>query len=205
MITGTLGASLPDLPQVQGIERMGEISKVVLQRIRKVGILNGVTDPLLKASWTPLLTASDSTKIICTPEIWEPAMTAGAMASQTGPEGIAYNMGREATTFTGNLTDQPQTTVITPLKSCQSESMGVYIIDQFGIIWCKVDNVSAPTKYMPIPIQSFFVGDLTAGVLNTSNKNSISWSFAPNWSDNLVGIKPTDFDAKADLFKPVEV
>lgn len=199
-----LGVSLPDLPQVQGIERMGEISRVALQRLRTAGVLNGIANPLLKASWTPLLTASDSTKVVCTPLILEPVITAGAVVTQVGQEGVALNMGREATTFTGNFTDQPQTTAITPLKVCQYESMGVYIVDQFGIIWCKVDNVSAPTKYLPIPIQSFFVGDLTGGVLNTSNKNAISWNFAPNWSDNLVGIKPTDFDAKMDLFKPSE-
>lgn len=204
MITGNFGTSIPDVDQSQGVEQMGEIHKVVFQRVRTAGILNGIATPLLKASWTPPLTATDGTKVVCSPIIWNPTPAAGAATTIDGPEGIKYNVGREATTFEGELTGQSQTTVISSLKKYQGDDIGVYIVDNHGLIWCLVDNVTTPTKYMPIPIKSLFIGDLTAGTFNTLNKNKISWSYTPDWSDNLVGIKPTDFNPKTDLVKPAK-
>lgn len=203
-----LAASLPSVPLSDCPESFGQIQKVVFQRLENAtGVKNEFdkTDKSItkKASWTPLLTASDGTKVVPSPYITNPTTEAGAARTYGGGNetlgGIEINIGREPTTFTGTLLQEHSET-IKALKQLQCEgALGVYFIDENGEIGALADDPAAPTKYTPIPIYGLFIGDRTLGGLEAPDSNSIEWKFVPNWSDNLVRVKPEDFNALTDL------
>ena len=203
------GAALPDIPAVTCPESFGQIQKVAFVRLYKTdGTKNNfvtASDIKLKASWTPLLTAADDTKVIISPYIQAPTAEAGAARTFGGGNdtlgGIEEIIGREATPFTGVIRKAPQT-VIKALKDLQCESIGVYLFDENGAIGAIGDATTAGTYY-PIPIRSFFVGDKTLGGFEAPDSNAIQWSFLPNWSDDLKLLAPTDFNPLTDLVASV--
>lgn len=204
-----LAASLPSVPLSDCPESFGQIQKVIFQRIESAtGVKNefpttGGKEITKKASWTPLLTASDGTKVVPSPYITNPTTEPGAARTYGGGNetlgGIEINIGREPTTFTGTLLQEHSET-IKALKQLQCEgALGVYLIDENGEIGALADDPADPTKYRPIPIYGLFIGDRTLGGLEAPDSNSIEWKFVPNWSDNLVRVKPEDFNALTDL------
>lgn len=202
------GAALPDIPAVTCPESFGQIQKVAFVRLYQTdGTKNKfvtASDIKLKASWTPLLTAADDTKVIISPYIQAPTAEAGAARTFGGGNdtlgGIEEIIGREATPFTGVIRKAPQT-VIKALKNLQCESIGVYLFDENGAIGAIAGTTEG--DYFPIPIRSFFVGDKTLGGFEAPDSNAIQWSFLPNWSDDLKLIAPTDFNPLTDLVASV--
>lgn len=208
-----LGASLPDVPLYDCPDSFGQIQKVVFQRLesaagKKNEFVAESNDIKEKASWTAFLEAEDGTKVVPSPYITAPTTEPGAARTYGGGNetlgGVELNIGREPTPFSGNLLQEHQTTV-KALKKLQCEgALGVYLIDENGEIGAIADDPDKPTKYSPIPIYGLFVGDKNLGGLEAPDSNAISWKFMPNWSDNLVRVKPTDFNALTDLKKAAE-
>lgn len=191
-------AHLADLEINDCKESMGQIQKVAFQRIYKTaGELNSVKDPTKKASFATLFSAADGSKMTVSPYIQGPTTEPGAARTFGGGNqtlgGIPITIGREATTFTGTIYQENQR-VIAQMKQYQCENIGVYLIDENGNIGCLVDDLDEPTKYMPIPIYSFFVGDKSLGGYEEPDSNAISWSFVPNWSDKFYIIKRETLD-----------
>ena len=204
------GAALADVPISECPESFGQVQRVIFQRIFTTGstknsFVAATADPKLKASWTPLLAANDGTRVVQSPYIQAPTTEAGAAKTYGGGNetlgGIEIIIGREPTSFTGNILRSAQDT-IAALKTFMCENVGVYLVDEFGRIGMLVDDRTAPTIYSPIPIQGLFVGDKSLGGLEAPDMNAISWKFLPNWSDNLVILTPTDFNALTDLVNP---
>ena len=114
--------------------------------------------------------------------------------------GVEEIIGREVTPFTGVIRKSPQN-IIKALKELQCESwadnLGVFLFDENGAIGAIKDTAVA-TKFYPIPIRAFFIGDKTLGGLEAPDSNAIQWSFLPNWSDDLVIIAP-EFNPLTDL------
>ena len=198
------GAHIPDLEIAECKESLGQIQKVAFQRVYKTsGELNSL--PLTgtsgsvtkKASWSPLFSAADGTKMIVSPYIQGPATEPGAARTFGGGNqtlgGIEIIIGREPTTFTGTIYQESQLT-ISQLKQLMCENVGVYLIDEYGNIGCLVDDMANPTKARPIPIGKLFVGDKKIGGFEEPDSNSIEWSFFPNWSDKLYIIKRDTLD-----------
>lgn len=203
------GTALPDIPVSNCPESFGQIQKVAFQRLYKstreknsfktdVGIEK-------KASWTPLLSADDDTKIVISPYIQAPTAEAGAARTFGGGNetlgGVEEIVGREPTPFTGVMRKLPQK-IIKALKELQCESwgdnLGVYLFDENGAIGAIQDAKTATTHY-PIPIRSLFIGDKTLGGYEAPDSNNIQWAFLPNWSDDLAFIVPEDFNPLTDL------
>lgn len=199
------GAHIADLDIQDCKESMGQVQKVLFQRVYKsAGELNSVTDPTKKASWTALTSAADGTKVTVSPYIQNPSTEPGAARTFGGGNqtlgGIPITIGREATGFNGVIYQENQK-VISQLKQYQCETIGVYLLDENGNIGCLVDDLDSPKAYKPIPVQSFFVGDKALGGFEEPDSNAISWSFVPNWSDNFYIIKreTLDFNPLTDL------
>ena len=202
-------AALPNIPNVSCPESFGQIQKVAFQRLHKsTGEKNSFKAEAAiekKASWTPLLSADDDTKIVVTPYVQAPTAEAGAARTFGGGNetlgGIEEVIGREATPFTGVLRRVPQK-IIKALKQLQCESdsqnLGVYLFDENGNIGAIQDGTTT-TTYYPIPIRSLFISDKTLGGLEAPDSNNIQWSFLPNWSDDLVIVNPEDFNPLTDL------
>lgn len=200
---------MPDIPVSNCPESFGQIQKVAFQRLYKsTGEKNLFkTDAGIekKASWTPLLSADDDTKIVISPYIQAPTAEAGAARTFGGGNetlgGVEEIVGREPTPFTGVMRKLPQK-IIKALKEFQCESwgdnLGVYLFDENGAIGAIQDAKTATTHY-PIPIRSLFIGDKTLGGYEAPDSNNIQWVFLPNWSDDLAIIVPEDFNPLTDL------
>lgn len=200
---------MPDIPVSNCPESFGQIQKVAFQRLYKsTGEKNSFkTDAGIekKASWTPLLSADDDTKIVISPYIQAPTAEAGAARTFGGGNetlgGVEEIVGRETTPFTGVMRKLPQK-IIKALKELQCESwgdnLGVYLFDENGAIGAIQDAKTATTHY-PIPIRSLFIGDKTLGGYEAPDSNNIQWVFLPNWSDDLAIIVPEDFNPLTDL------
>lgn len=200
---------MPDIPVSNCPESFGQIQKVAFQRLYKsTGEKNSFkTDAGIekKASWTPLLSADDDTKIVISPYIQAPTAEAGAARTFGGGNetlgGVEEIVGREPTPFTGVMRKLPQK-IIKALKELQCESwsdnLGVYLFDENGAIGAIQDAKTATTHY-PIPIRSLFIGDKTLGGNEAPDSNNIQWVFLPNWSDDLAIIAPEDFNPLTDL------
>jgi hypothetical protein len=206
------GAALPDVPVSNCGETFGQIQKVAFQRLTKAdGTKNSFTTQkaiTLLASWTPLLSAADDTKVVVSPYIQAPTAEAGAARTFGGGNetlgGVEEIVGREPTPFTGVIRKSAQST-IKALKEMQCESwgdnLGVFLFDENGAIGA-IEDASTAGTYYPIPIRSLFVGDKTLGGLEAPDSNAISWSFLPNWSDDLAIVAP-EFNPLTDL-KPAQ-
>lgn len=200
------GEALQSIPLSDCPETFGQTQKVAFQRLTNAaGVKNvfaAAALPTLKASWTPLLTAEDGTKVTVSPYLSEPVLEPGAKRTYGGGNatlgGIPEIIGREPSAFTSKLLKVQQATV-KALKAYQCENVGVFLIDEYGAIGCLCDNPAAPTKYFPIPVRGFFIGDKALGGLEGIDANAMDFSFMPNWSDNFTIVKPTDFDALTDL------
>lgn len=192
------GAHIPDLVVKECKESMGQVQKVVFQRVYKTaGELNAIANPLMKASWTPLFAAADGTKTTVSPYIQGPTTEPGAARTFGGGNqtlgGIEITIGREPTTFSATIYQESQGT-IAQLKTYMCEEVGVYLIDDNGNIGCLADNVDNPTSYMPIPIGKLFIGDKKLGGFEEPDSNTIEWAFNPNWSDKFVIVKRESLD-----------
>lgn len=202
------GTALPDIPVSNCPESFGQIQKVAFQRLYKsTGEKNSFTTTAgigEKASWTPLLSAGDDTKIVISPYIQAPTAEAGAARTFGGGNetlgGVEEIVGREPTPFTGVMRKLPQK-IIKALKELQCESwgdnLGVYLFDENGAIGAIQD--AKTTTHYPIPIRSLFIGDKTLGGYEAPDSNNIQWAFLPNWSDDLAIIVPEDFNPLTDL------
>ena len=206
--TCPLCASLATIPTVKCPESLGQIQKVAFQRLlTDAGAKNSFTSAkgiTLLASWTALMEAADSTKIVVSPYIQAPTAEGGAPRTFGGGNetlgGIEEIVGREATPFTGVLRKIPQA-VIKVMKQLECESyagnLGVYLFDENGAIGA-IQDATTPTTYYPIPIRSLFIADKTLGGLEAPDSNAIQWSFLPNWSDDLAIVAP-EFNPLTDL------
>lgn len=192
------GAHIADLEIPECKEGMGQIQKVLFQRVYKSGgVLNAIDDPTKKASWTTLFSAADGTKVAVSPYVENPTTEPGAARTFGGGNqtlgGIERIIGREPTTFSGIIYEVSQRT-IAQLKEYMCENIGVFLVDEYGNIGCLVDNPDEPTKYMPIPIGKLFIGDKKLGGFEEPDSNTIEWSFYPNWSDKLYIVKHETLD-----------
>ena len=128
------GAHLADLEIPDCKESMGQVQKVLIQRVYKsTGVKNTIADPTKKASWTTLLSAADGTKVVVSPYIQGPTTEPGAARTFGGGNqtlgGIEIIIGREPTTFSGILYQESQATIAT-LKEDMCENVGVFLIDE---------------------------------------------------------------------------
>lgn len=201
-----LDAALGDITINECSEDFGQIQKGALQRnFLSTGVQNSIADPTLLASWTALLTAADSSKVVPTPYINEPETEPGAAKTYGGGDnttlgGVSEVIGAETTKFTGKIVAKSQQT-IADMKAMQCENVGIWLFDEFGQIGCIVDDVDTPTKYYPIPIayKSLFVGDKSFGGFDNPDYNMLQWEWNANYSDKFVIVKPTDFNPLTDL------
>ena len=205
------GTVLPDVPVSNCGETFGQIQKVAFQRLTKMGgtkngfVASAIT---LLASWTSLLSENSDAKIVVSPYIQAPTAEAGAARTFGGGNetlgGVEEIVGREPTPFTGVIRKSAQST-IKALKEIQCESwgdnLGVFLFDENGAIGA-IKDASKAGAYYPIPIRSLFVGDKTLGGLEAPDSNAISWTFLPNWSDDLAIVIP-EFNPLTDL-KPTQ-
>jgi hypothetical protein len=148
--------------------------------------------------------------VVISPYIQAPTSEAGEARTFGGGNetlgGVELVIGRNPTSFSGVFRGVPQA-IIKVIKELQCEAqadnLGVILFDENGNIEAIKQSVTAEgtttVSYLPIPIRSLFVSDKTHGGLEAPDSNNISWTFLPNFSDDLAIVEPTDFNPLTDL------
>lgn len=209
-------SALTTIPAVSCVESFGQIQKVAFMRLKKAdGTANSFVDGSSTgidklAAWTAKMALTDGGKVVISPYIQAPTSEAGEARTFGGGNetlgGVELVIGRNPTSFSGVFRAVPQA-IIKVIKELQCEAqadnLGVILFDENGNIEAVkgstvVDTTSTPT-YFPIPIRSLFVSDKTHGGLEAPDSNNISWTFLPNFSDDLAIVEPTDFNPLTDL------
>lgn len=184
---------------------VGQTQKIIFQRVYETGSTRNemtVSEAALEATWTALFAANDSTKTSISSFVEDPN-TDGGDAREFGSGnavlgGIPRITGKNPTSFRCVLRS-PQSLIAEQLNNYMCETLGVYLITENGKIIGITDSNASPTKFYPIPIRSFFIGDRKAGGFEEPDNCPISWRFLPNWSLKLKEITPSDFEALIDL------
>lgn len=198
--------ALTSIDKLTCVQDFGQIQKMAFQRIYSSGTTRnsfvGTGTPLAPtittlAAWQAFLTASAGTKIVVTPFVENPTPDGGDAITFGGGNqtlgGIVKTVGRQPTNMSFDLRQFPQS-IIKQLKALQCEvNLGVYLFNADGQILALQDPTT-PTTYYPIPILNVFVGDLKLNGLETPDGNVMSFSFPPNYSDNVAVVTPTDFN-----------
>ena len=200
------GAHITDLPNSTCKESLGQIQKVIFQRIyASTGVKNVISSNIGKlATWTALFSASGNTKMTISPYLNNPSTEPGAARTFGGGNqtvnGIELVIGREATSFSGAFYQESQA-IIAAMKDYMCEEIGVFLIDENGNIAGDNAGVVAGTSIAPIPIHKLFIGDKKLGGLEEVDSNAIEWAFKPNWSDSLNILKRAslEFDPLTEL------
>lgn len=208
--------AIPDLPNIVCTQSFGQIQKVAFVRLRTAaGVRNSFvvsgsagsqTGSITKlASWEPKLSAEDGTKIVVTPYINAPADSGGDARMTGGGNddlgGIPDVLGANPVQFAGQFRGIPQS-AIKSMKEliCEANAgnLGVFLFDDAGQIEAIKDETVDTTHY-PIPIRALFIGDKMHGNYDAKDYNAISWHYQEGYSDNLVIVKPDDFNPLTDL------
>lgn len=207
--------ALTTIPAVGCAESFGQIQKVAFIRLKKAdgtvnSFVDGTTTGINKlAAWTAKMALTDGGKVVISPYIQAPTQDGGDARTFGGGNdtlgGVEIVIGRNPSTFSGVMRAVPQS-VIKAMKELQCEAsadnLGVYLFDENGNIEGikKVTSGTPDTvEYLPIPIRSLFIGDKIHGGLEAPDSNAISWSFLPNYSDDLSIVAPDDFNPLTDL------
>lgn len=197
------GAALPQIPNASCPQDWGQTQKIIFQRIFKTaGTKNSFTQTAsIKqlSSWTALFSASDGTKCVITPYVEAPTSDGGDAITFGGGNdtvgGTTKVIGRNPVNMSFVMRQMTQD-VIKALKGLQCEDeLGVYLVNGDGQI---LAVSSADNTYTPIPIRSLFISDLKLMGLDNPDENALSFSFLPNWSDDVVVVTP-DFNPLTDL------
>ena len=197
------GAALPAVPNASCPQDFGQVQKIIFQRIFKTaGTKNSFTssaDIKQLSSWTALFSASDGTKCVITPYVEAPTSDGGDAITFGGGNdtvgGTTKVIGRNPVNMSFVMRQMTQD-VIKALKGLQCEDeLGVYLVNGDGQI---LALSSADNEYTPIPIRSLFISDLKLMGLDNPDENALSFSFLPNWSDDVKVVTP-DFNPLTDL------
>ena len=197
------GAALPAVPNASCPQDFGQVQKIIFQRIFKTaGTKNSFTQTAsIKqlSSWTALFSASDGTKCVITPYVEAPTSDGGDAITFGGGNdtvgGTTKVIGRNPVNMSFVMRQMTQD-VIKALKGLQCEDeLGVYLVNGDGQI---LALSSADNEYTPIPIRSLFISDLKLMGLDNPDENALSFSFLPNWSDDVKVVVP-EFNPLTDL------
>lgn len=203
--------ALTSISKITCAQDFGQIQKMAFQRIYSTGTTRnsfvGTGTPLAPtittlAAWQALLTATNGTKVVVTPYVENPTPDGGDAITFGGGNqtlgGIVKTIGRNPINMSFDLRQFPQS-VIKEMKALMCElELGVYLFNADGKI-AAIQDQTTPTTYYPIPIRNLFVGDLMLNGLETPDSNALSFSFPPDYSDDLAIVTPTDFNPLLDL------
>lgn len=204
ILCGAVNAVIPDIPSTE-CEHFGKVQRIIFQRLQDGGTPNtidvtGVSGMNLLATWTPLLTAVDGTKVQPSPFTESPAFTDGTIRTARGGNdsygGVPITLGYEATEFEAQILSVRQDVVaaLKLLRNEDSTNLGVYLISAEGKLMADVDDIGTPNAIAPIPIQQFNVGNKVAGGYDDVDYNAISFQLLDNWSNTVKTFDATAFD-----------
>jgi hypothetical protein len=193
--------ALATIPAQTCPERFDQIVKFYFQRVQATPSFTTATI-LLQATWTPLLTAVDSTKVVKSPLVPNVVIPVGEVLKEGGNDNTTINgiprlAGRGFVAVTANLQDA-EAAVRTAIRALAAESalqpgytnLWVYPVNRFG----QILGVLNGSNVEGIKVYNLYVGDTGTEGLNKSNINNLTFDLEPGWSDNVKLYTPTAFN-----------
>lgn len=179
-----------------------QIQKVIFQKTGS-SFDTGATPPTtttLKADWDVLLAATDNTKVVVTPFIIDVKVVPGDFITEGGGDNTTLNGVEEITGFNPTkVTGMFKS--ITPeqekaLKKLMCHPLTAYFVNQDVNIFGKKVTDAITTGF---PVQALGIKDRNNEGFGTKDSNDIQFSMPARWSEDLVRITPSDFNALVDL------
>jgi hypothetical protein len=204
-ICGSIGPNLSSL--TDACLNLGQVQKILFTRKYSTGsTLNKFTiatgNPNILASWTPLTTASDGTKVSVSPVIANPANEPGGTieygSGNEVPGGVPILMGFEPGKFTCRL-NHKAASVEEAFKTLVGENLTAYLVTEAGKIYGITDDNTTPTVVYGIDIDQYKFSDRILGGRNEPDYHTLEFWLPYGWAEKLFEISPTDFDALTDL------
>ena len=190
--------SFTDIPAEGCSVNFGQRQKFIFQRLYDGGTRNGIADGTstgeagLLATWTALKAATDSSKIVVSPFIENPADDGGDARTYGGGNetlnGVPINIGRNPVNVSCRMNGKKQD-VIKAMKKleceAQAHNLGVYSINENGQIEGIKETVGTTSTWYPVPIEGLYVGDKKHGDFDGPDYNELQFSYIPGYSDDL--------------------
>lgn len=192
--------AIPSIPEPICPEDFGQIVRLILTR-QKNQIAATVAAAKLIATYSPLITAVDDTKIQVTPKLMEGIVIPPGEPITEGGDDNSTPLGRQlvvgaATIPVEGFLRGVDSAVIEALKQFACEELDIVLINEFGqYIFHKNDD----NTLRGFPIHAFFVGDKGNEGKNTQDKAKIRWGFDGGWRSKAIMVTPTDHDPRFDL------
>lgn len=196
------GASLTTITKNPALANLGQAQALLFQRRYSTGttenvIDHSVTDTTLLATWTALTAASDSTKVVATPEIQNPALPNSENRTFGGGNATAGGkitiLGQNASSFTCEFHGLPSA-VKKQLQALACEELVVYIVNECGHIGARRSGTE-DIKGIVVQVSTMGVSDRSLGGLDEPDRTILTFSLPPGWDDDFV-IVQTAFDAR---------
>ena len=184
---------------------VGQIQRVIITRASNstFPVTISSSDPAVIGTWTPLLTASDDTKVVKTPLGTSPTIVGGSAITQGGNDNSTLNgevevTGTELSVFTADFKDLSPA-IARAIKLLKCESLKIFFVNNSGDI-IGLQNKTTPaviTTFDGIPVngKSFFLSDKNNSGFGERDVNALSFNLAPGWDDYLMKVTPADFNA----------
>ena len=120
---------------------LGQLQRVLITRASNTEfpMTIATSDPALLATWTPLLSATDDTKVVKTPLVGgNPVISGGAAITQGGNDNSTLNgevevTGTESSVFTADFKDL-EPAIARAIKLLKCESLKVFFVNDSGDI-----------------------------------------------------------------------
>ena len=208
LFTCPAATALTEIPKPDCKEHFGQIQRLIFQRKLKAdGSRNefviSTANPNALASWTALKSATDSTKVVLSPEVGAVELPVNEErtfgSGNEVPNGIPISLGAQPSAMNGRVYHS-KAEVIRALKKLRGEAqLTVYLVNQYGQIAGAADDTGTPTKFAGFDVDKFFVSDKGSGGYDGIDFHNFSLQMPENWSDQFHIVTPTDFDPRVDI------
>ena len=180
-----------------------QVQKVVFQRRGNKFLTSTIK---VEESWTPLLTATDDTKVTSTPLIGgNPLITPGGAITEGGGDNSTLNgeedvTGSNPSLFTADF-KSINPAIERAIKSLMCEkNLQVYFITEENKIIAHHDaDTMEEGTHTGLPISALYFSDRDNQGFGKKDVNKLRFSLKPGWSENIVSLIATDFSPLAVL------
>lgn len=195
-------ASLTAIPAAGACKfKFDQVLRLGFQRNTDSNPFDATTLITAQAAWDTLIAATDDTKVVFSPIIFNPIIPSSEELTEGGndnttPFGIEQYLGEGSVKVTGEFRNvEPAVKKALAALSCESDvSLGVanlrvYMINKDGQIIHEVDP-DAAAEQRGIAIYNFRVGSMGSQGFNSDNVVPFSFSMSGNWDEEIAMVKP---------------
>lgn len=185
--------------------RWDQVQKIIFRRIDGRADLTKA-NIILSATMTPLLTATNDTKILISPFMGNVIIPQSEVLTEGGNDNTTLNgipqlrglgfVNCTAQIYNANSDTVDTMRLITPETAIQPGVTDVeaILVNKDGKLIVR-EQVGSGSRVEGFPIYNFTVSDVGSQGFAQNNINNVSWSFAPGWSEGHRLLTPTNYTA----------